>query len=249
MTHSQLLKASDFDSFDTVVARLPPTQGRRKLWEWCSIATALEERGMLQRGMKGLGFGVGLEPLAGYFAARGAKILATDWPHLPLSKEHWGDTGQLARSAEDVKAAYPGNYSLQYAEVDMNNIPRLSGYDFCWSASSLDHLGSHEKGFEFIRNSLKCLRPGGWAVHTTEFTFNPETVTEDYTVFFREQDLTSFFHGLELSGYKPERLDFTRGDSEADLMVDYEPHTFPESALVLQSYGLICTSIILIVQA
>ena len=35
----------------------------RKMWEWLFIAEALRERGMLAAGRRGVGFGVGQEPL------------------------------------------------------------------------------------------------------------------------------------------------------------------------------------------
>ncbi len=43
----------------------------RKMWEWLFIAEALAERGMLAEGRRGLGFGVGQEPLVAAFAATG----------------------------------------------------------------------------------------------------------------------------------------------------------------------------------
>ena len=50
----------------------------RKIWEFCFIAQALDERGMLARGRRGLGFAVGTEPLPAMFASRGCAIVATD---------------------------------------------------------------------------------------------------------------------------------------------------------------------------
>jgi len=50
----------------------------RKLWEWAFILQALEERGMLQPGRRGLRFAVGQEPLAALFASYGCTIVATD---------------------------------------------------------------------------------------------------------------------------------------------------------------------------
>jgi hypothetical protein len=46
-----------------------PVPSHRKLWEWCYIAQVLWERGLLQPGRPGLGFGVGHEPLAALFAS------------------------------------------------------------------------------------------------------------------------------------------------------------------------------------
>src|ERR1700684_3063496 len=52
----------------------------RKMWEWLIIAAALRERGMLAAGRRGLGFGVGQEPLVALFAAEGCEVVATDQP-------------------------------------------------------------------------------------------------------------------------------------------------------------------------
>lgn len=43
----------------------------RKIWEWCYVAEALSERGMLLPGRRGLGFAVGQEPLVALFASAG----------------------------------------------------------------------------------------------------------------------------------------------------------------------------------
>jgi hypothetical protein len=53
-------------------------QMHRKVWEWCYIAQALYERGVLAPGRRGLGFGVGKEPLVALFASYGCEIVATD---------------------------------------------------------------------------------------------------------------------------------------------------------------------------
>ena len=53
----------------------------RKMWEWLFIAEALRERGMLAAGHRGVGFGVGQEPLVALFAAAGCAVVATDQPH------------------------------------------------------------------------------------------------------------------------------------------------------------------------
>src|SRR4249919_2372505 len=48
----------------------------RKLWEWVYICQTLHERGKLAPGLRGVGFGVGKEPLAALFASRGVDIVA-----------------------------------------------------------------------------------------------------------------------------------------------------------------------------
>lgn len=59
----------------------------------------LDDRLMLQPGKKGLGFAVGTEPLASYFAKSGCEILETD-----LAKEEsnigWTDNKEHASSKD-----------------------------------------------------------------------------------------------------------------------------------------------------
>ena len=81
---------------------------------------------------------------------------------------------------------------VKLRSVDMNSIPDdIEGYDFTWSACAFEHLGSIDKGLEFVKNSLKCLKPGGIAVHTTEFNASSDqnTLTSGPTVLFRKKDL------------------------------------------------------------
>src|SRR5262249_29408124 len=55
-----------------------PKHYHRKYWEHVFICQALWERGVLRPGAKGLGFGVGREPLAAFFASEDCEILGTD---------------------------------------------------------------------------------------------------------------------------------------------------------------------------
>ena len=65
----------------------------RKMWEWLFIAEALRERGLLGPGRRGLGFGVGQEPLVALFAAQGCDVVATDQPH----ERRWRRAGPTPR--------------------------------------------------------------------------------------------------------------------------------------------------------
>ena len=86
---------------------------------------------------------------------------------------------------------------VQFRAVDMNEIPADldSQFDFCWSSCALEHLGSLEHGMRFIERAMALLRPGGIAVHTTEYnmTSNAETFEAPYTLYlsaprFRRRD-------------------------------------------------------------
>src|SRR5580700_7520252 len=61
----------------------------RKMWEWLFIAEALRERGMLAAGRRGVGFGVGQEPLVALFADAGCEVVATDQPHESAVASGW----------------------------------------------------------------------------------------------------------------------------------------------------------------
>lgn len=65
----------------------------RKMWEWLYICEALAERGMLQSGRAGIGFGVGKEPLVAVFAAEGCRILASDLPRILQRLRAGGNRG------------------------------------------------------------------------------------------------------------------------------------------------------------
>ena len=81
-------------------ARRP--QLHRKLWEHVFIVHHLTEHGMLAPGRRGLGFGVGSEPLPAVFAAAGATIVATDAPAETALRDGWQATNQFALGAETL---------------------------------------------------------------------------------------------------------------------------------------------------
>ncbi len=139
----------------------------RKLWEYCFIAQALYERGMLVPGSRGLGFGVGQEPLTALFASLGCEIVATDLATEEAYEHRWVETSQHADSLEALNSRgicspeiFPERVSFRF--VDMRKLPDDFGtFDFVWSSCSLEHLGTMALGEEFIFQSLKYLKPGG----------------------------------------------------------------------------------------
>lgn len=224
----------------------------RKQWEFVYIAQALYLRGMLQPGKRGIGFGVGLEPVASLVASFGASALATD---LAEDAGVWGATGQHATRLEDLlypHMAAPANWRelLSFRAVDMNAIPmdlRQAQYDFAWSACSLDHLGSLSQGLDFIRASLGCVKPGGVVVHTTEYNIssNTKTLEQGPVVVYRDCDLWTFVREMQSAGHKM-TLNLTRGDGAYDGVPDREPYGLPHLAMELG--GFVITSVGLTIQ-
>lgn len=205
----------------------------RKQWEFVYIAQALWERGMLKPGMKGLGFGVGQEPLVALFASHGCTITATDMDSNQAQQVGWTQTnqhaGNLARlNAREICGPEDFEELVAFETVDMNHIPpHLHGYDFCWSACCFEHLGSIPQGLEFVKNSLKTLKPGGLAIHTTEFNLssNTKTIKQGGTVLYREHDLQNLLQELQESGHHMEPLLIHKGSQPLDDHVDTPPYS------------------------
>ena len=211
--------------------RIAPTY-HRKLWEFCYVAQALYEKGVLREGARGIGFGCGEEPLPSLFASFGASVLATDLPPSDSRSQTWSHSGQHAQSLEGLRRPEicpPERLdAIELEYVDMNRIPeRYDGkYDFCWSACALEHLGSIERGLQFIANTARLLRPGGVLVHTTEFNYlsNTKTVDNWPTVLFTRRHFQDVAARLVQSGCAVEALDFDMGSGALDGVIDLPPY-------------------------
>ena len=230
-----------------------PGHLHRKVWEFCFITQALLERDMLRPGRAGLGFAVGQEPLSACFASKGCTILATDLAHEEAAKGEWVKTGQHADSLDQLNLrgiCPPDDFCrrVSFRYVDMRSIPDdLGTYDFVWSSCSLEHLGSLESGETFIHDSLKLLKPGGVAVHTTEYNLqsNSATISQGPNVIYRERDIRRIAHALSERGYDID-VDYTLGDHWADRHVESPPYR-QRVHLRLYLFGYETTSIGLII--
>jgi hypothetical protein len=227
----------------------------RKVWEFVFICQALWERGVIHPGARGLGFGVGREPLAAYFASEGCRVVGTDMAAAEAAALGWSDTAQHAAGIEALRC--PGvcpnpvfDQNVEFRVCDMNAIPDdLTDFDFCWSACAFEHLGSIEQGLCFVERSIECLEPGGWAVHTTEFNLssNDHTVAQGGTVLFRRRDMEELAARLTARGHKVAPFDFEPGLKPLDRYVDVAPYrSEPHLKLALEGYA--ATSIGVIVQ-
>jgi hypothetical protein len=227
----------------------------RKQWEYVYILQALFERGCIEKGKRGMVFAVGTEPLPSLFAKHGCSILATDiFPEQGMEKG-WGATDQLCFGIDSLNSRKLVTDAelrqlVTYRPVDMNNIPPdIYDYDFNWSSCSFEHLGTIEKGLAFLRNQLKTLRSGGWAVHTTEYNISSDDQTQDNndTVIFRQQDINRVVAELRAEGHYVERIDYSLGGMPEDYAVDVFPHE-QKVHLKLQVGEYIVTSIGLIIR-
>lgn len=204
----------------------------RKQWEFCYILQALAVNGAIAPERRGIGFGVGTEPLTAVLAARGCRILATDLDPGEAEKAGWVATNQHASRIAQLNtrgicdpAVFPENVTFRF--LDMNRIPpELGDFDFTWSACCLEHLGSIGHGLAFIENTVALLRPGGIAVHTTEFncSSNDHTIERGGTVLFRRRDIEALCARLSAAGHEV-TLNFNLGDQPLDKHVDVPPYS------------------------
>jgi FkbM family methyltransferase len=228
----------------------------RKLWEYCYIVQALYERDMIREDRRGLGFAVGTEPLPSLFARLGCEIVATDLHRDDERSAAWEATNEHASCLEELNArglCEPELFDRQvsFRPVDMNRIPHdLTGFDFTWSSCSFEHCGSIDLGKRFLREQLKCLKPGGIAVHTTEYNLSSdeETIDKGDTVLFRRQDIEAVIRDLQAEGHTVELLQLDIGSDPEDMHVDIFPYSF-DPHLKLEVFGqYVTTSIGLIIR-
>lgn len=233
-----------------------PVVYHRKLWEWVYISQALYERGCLTEGKRGVVFGVGEECTPDLYASFGCEILATDLGADESAAQGWMEHGQNVGGNLDKLNQYhfcsPPEFKkkVSWCDVDMNHIPAdIQGYDFCWSSCALEHLGNLENGLEFIKNSLRTVRKGGIAVHTTEYNLssNEDTFESEGLSVYRRCDIERVVGELRAAGHYVYPLDWHLGDGVLDRFVDLPPYSQKDMHLRLRLSEYPCTSIGLII--
>ncbi|HUD94640.1 class I SAM-dependent methyltransferase [Sphingobium sp.] len=232
---------------------LDPAVVHRKIWEFVYIVSALEARGMLAPGRRGLGFGTGQEPLPSVFAQAGVQVTATDAPADLDFSAAWEKSAQWSNGLDSLwRPAIVDREvffdRVQFRPADMNNIPTdLKDFDFCWSACCFEHLGSIRMGLDFLHNSLATLKPGGVSVQTTEFNLGSDTDTLDVPglAVFLKRDIEQVMHELIEEGHSVEPLNTWPGALPVDEHIDLPPYSEPHLKLLLA--GQLTTSIGLII--
>jgi 2-polyprenyl-3-methyl-5-hydroxy-6-metoxy-1,4-benzoquinol methylase len=221
----------------------------RKQWEFTWITASLKKAGLLKPGQRLIGFGCGREKLPAFFASCGAEVLATDAPPEVVGAS-WARGQQYSQDAEALyKPALLEREKfdelVSFRHVDMNDIPSdLRDFDACWSACALEHLGSIHHGLDFIRNSLDCLKPGGMAVHTTEFNLSSdeETFEHQRSSIFRKRDIVALLSQLNEEGHEALPLNLHPGEKLLDEFIDLPPYSPTHLKVVLRK-RFVCTSI------
>ena len=216
----------------------------RKVWEDCFALQAMHEANLLRPGVAAISFGTGEEPLPSFLASLGVDVLATDLAPQEAKGTGWIETNQhssldkLHKSWLVDRATFEQRVRLRY--VDMNAIPSdlHNKYDIVWSICSLEHVGTTALACRFIKESVRCLRPGGMAVHTTEFNLSSETetVTSGPCILFTRPQLNDLCADLRNEGYAVSEISFDPGSRPLDQYVDIPP--FPTATLEWKSSNL-----------
>jgi hypothetical protein len=205
----------------------------RKQWEYVYVLEVLFQRGKLAESFKGLGFGVGTEPLPAVFAKYGCEVLATDQSVDNAIEQGWTATNEHSSQIDMLKhngILTFGDFTkkVKFEAADMLEIPSdyHNQFDFVWSCCSLEHIGSIENSIDFILNSVLCLKDGGIAVHTTEFNLSSDqnTLETGPTVYFRKKDILSLASKAEAMGYTVSAFNFNPGNERLDQYIDLPPY-------------------------
>ena len=209
----------------------------RKPWEDCFILQALWEAGMIAPcpppGRRALGFAVGREALPAFLAAQGVAVLATDLDARDPRARDWIRSGQHTEAKArlfhpDLIGQERFNDLVEFRPVDMTRIPadlQAGGFDMVWSACAMEHLGTLERGMDFVLAAMRCLKPGGIAVHTTEYNLDQAggTIGRGTTVLYQRRHLEALAARLAAAGHAMLPLDDAHGAGLMDRFVDLPP--------------------------
>lgn len=188
-----------------------------------------------------LGFGVGHDPLPAWFAMRGAEVVATDKPAEDTIKT-WKSTGQHAAGKDQLRRS-KGTTDEDWRRVcfiphDMTQEDNLyrayassitddngQGYfDLTFSCGSFEHIGGLAASMDFFVRQMAFLKPGGVAVHTTEYSINHNRYDSADLCLFRSRDIAILARRLAEQGDLLLPFDSTPGTSSADCYIDQPPY-------------------------
>lgn len=232
----------------------------RKVWEYCAVLETLDERGLLRPGVKALGFAVGREPIPALLAAYGVDVTATDQAPRRKSARIWARSGEHAAGKEALfrpelvaRADFDARVTFRHADMNGRWEWPDGSFDAVWSCCALEHLGGLEHGWRFVERSARLLKPGGIAVHTTEYNVssNDRTVRRGPGVIYRRRDVEELDGRLRREGRALAEMDFRAGTHEFDRLFDRPPYekTLGRQHVKLFLDGYVVTSALLVVVA
>jgi len=173
-----------------------------------------------------------LGSLASCFASYGCRVTATDLHPERAERAGWVATEQHATNKAKLNGlglcdAESFAKRVEFEFADMNDVSRKfdDTFDFLWSSCALEHLGSLAHGENFVYNSIRCLKRGGVAVHTTEFNLssNDETLEDQNLVLYRRKDIDRIVGEIRRLGCHID-INWNAGNAFSDYYVDVPPY-------------------------
>lgn len=204
----------------------------RKYWEIGFILYNLKILNLIQKNKKGLVFGCGIDPIIPALASQEVYVTATDQPLSTGLNSDWNLTNQYCSGLESFKIYDPKittwdiiKSQIEFKEIDMNNIKLPAyNYDFLWSSCSLEHLGSIENSINFILKSTETLKPGGYAIHTTEYDWHDNRQVDDpKNCIFNKNSFVTMSKKIKQLGHHLYPIDFSIGEQAEDRHIDAYP--------------------------
>ena len=124
-----------------------------------------------------------------------------------------------------------------FRPADMARLPAdllPGGFDMVWSVCALEHLGKLDRGLAFVEAAMRCLKPGGIAVHTTEFDLDSKAAhaaARQHRAAAQRRHLDALAGRLAAAGHRMLPLDDGHGDGMLDRFVDLPPQEHEASPL------------------
>ena len=169
----------------------------RKWWEWDYLADCAEKLDLLRADKRGIGLGVGTEPLIYFFGRHCGQIVATD---LYSADTPWA-AARLVNFRESVLLASPfplppGRVLVENADMRCLPVGEAS-QDFAWSTSSVEHVPTLSSLLAVYAELARVLAPGGFALITTEFCLSGAPYPLSHLNAMDSRILERLFGGLQ----------------------------------------------------
>ncbi|WP_116092004.1 hypothetical protein [Sphingomonas crusticola] len=197
------------------MSRLRP-QGKAGVEHWRKVYTlqVLRRYGMLEHGAVGLGFEPSPSGVPAALAAMQTRVVAAfpARPGYPLNPDTLKQ--DLRGRAPCDERAFEENIIARIAS--WRNIPEdLVNFDFLWSSHANERLYSVAAAAQFVENAMRCLRPGGLAVHTMSYDLAPggRSTPSSERVLLQQNDVERLGLVLVSRGHEVAQFKFSTADA------------------------------------
>lgn len=188
---SDIIDWQDVD-FQSTASLLRLSDKSRKMWEFIQVYRGLEHLGVLNPEAKGLGLGVGTEPLIYAFTNVCKEITATDL----YDSQTW-TTAAVSLNDVYAKSFLPYRQDrLIVRNMSMTDIEYPDeSFDFVWSCCAIEHVNNFRELHRVYQEIHRVLKPGGIAALTTEFNATNLNSYEPNMLFTDQYWIEQWFTG------------------------------------------------------